>query len=90
MSSIDVVNKGSNYTTAVVSISGTGTGASARAVLTGETGILRTFYVQSTTGEKIIINPDAGSINYKTGKVRLISFKPISIDTNPYYAPDLS
>lgn len=89
VSSIDVVNKGSNYTTAVVSISGTGTGASARAVLTGETGILRTFYVQSTTGEKIIINPDAGSINYKTGKVRLISFKPISIDTNPYYASDI-
>lgn len=89
VSSIDIVNKGSNYTTAVVSISGTGTGASARAVLTGETGILRTFYVQNTTGEKIIINPDAGSINYKTGKVRLISFKPISIDTNPYYASDI-
>ena len=86
VSSIEIVNKGSNYTTAIVSISGTGTGATARATLSGETGTIRSFYIQSSTGEKIIINPNVGTINYKTGKIRLNNFKPITVDSNPNYA----
>lgn len=86
VSSIEIVNKGSNYTTAIVSISGTGTGATARATLSGETGTIRSFYIQSSTGEKIIVNPNAGTINYKTGKIRLNNFKPITVDSNPNYA----
>ena len=85
VSSIEIVNKGSNYTTAIVSISGTGTGATARATLSGETGTIRSFYIQSSTGEKIIVNPNAGTINYKTGKIRLNNFKPITVDSNPAY-----
>lgn len=86
VSSIEIVSKGSNYTTAIVSISGTGTGATARATLSGETGTIRSFYVQNSTGEKIIINPNVGTINYKTGKIRLNNFKPITVDSNPNYA----
>jgi hypothetical protein len=86
VSSIEIVNKGSNYTSAIVSIIGNGTGATGRAILTGETGIIRSFYIQNSTGEKIIINANAGTINYKTGKIRLNNFKPITVDSNPTYA----
>jgi hypothetical protein len=85
--SIQVLNTGSDYTAAVVSISdSTGTGATASAVLSGQVGTLRTYYVQTTTGEKIIINSDAGRINYSTGRINLYNFKPLSISSNPNYA----
>lgn len=85
--SIEVVNTGSDYTAAVISISdSTGSGATALAVLSGQVGTLRIYYVQTTTGEKIIINSDAGSINYLTGRINLYNFKPLSISSNPNYA----
>ena len=85
--SIEVVNTGSDYTAAVVSISdSTGSGATASAVLSGQVGTLRIYYVQTTTGEKIIINSNAGRINYSTGRINLYNFKPLSVSSNPNYA----
>jgi hypothetical protein len=84
--SISVVNKGTNYTAAFVSITGDGYGATARATLSGQIGTLRTYYIQEGTGEKIFINNEAGEINYSTGKIKLIGFKPIHVNENPNYA----
>lgn len=85
VSKIIVTTSGSNYTSAVVTITGDGTGATAEAILSTQNGTLRTYYVQETTGEKIFINENAGTINYATGTVRLINFNPISIIQNPFY-----
>ena len=85
--SINVINAGSDYTAAVVSITdSTGSGAIASAVLSGQIGTLRTYYVQTNTGEKVVINSNAGRINYSTGRINLYNFKPLSISPNPNYA----
>jgi len=85
--SIEVDVTGSNYTAAVVSISDTtGVGATATAILSGQIGTLRSYYVQVATGEKIIINENIGQIVYTTGRINLYNFKPISITTNANYA----
>lgn len=85
--SIEVDVTGSNYTAAVVSISDTtGVGATATAILSGQIGTLRSYYVQVATGEKIIINENIGQIDYTTGRINLYNFKPISITTNANYA----
>ena len=83
--SIEVVNRGSNYTRALVSITGGGgLSATAVAVLEAKTGTLRTFYYKST-GEKVILNADAGSINYDTGEVIIKNFLPITVAKNNNY-----
>lgn len=85
--SINVVNSGSDYTAAIVSITdSTGSGATASAVLSGQVGTLRIYHVLTTTGEKVIINSNAGRINYSTGRINLYNFKPLSISSNPNYA----
>jgi hypothetical protein len=85
--SIEVNVTGSNYTAAVISISDTtGVGATATAILSGQIGTLRSYYVQVATGEKIIINENIGQIDYTTGRINLYNFKPISITTNANYA----
>ena len=84
--SIEILATGSNYTAAVVTITdSTGTGATATAILSGQIGILRSYYVQTSTGEKIIINENIGRIDYTTGKINLYNFKPISVTSNPNY-----
>ena len=67
----------------------TGSGATATAKLSTEEGVLRTYYIQSSTGEKIIINSNAGTINYKTGRINLYNFNPISISENENYASNV-
>lgn len=85
VATITVTDRGSNYTTAIVTISGgNGFGATAKAILDLNVGNLRTFYVK-TNGEKVVINSNAGEINYLTGKITLSSFKPTAIASNPYY-----
>lgn len=89
VTSITVTNRGSNYTTAAITISGgDGFGASARAVLEFKTGTLRTFYTK-TTGEKIVLNDNVGSIDYATGLVKLNNFKPKALAENSFYNPDV-
>jgi len=85
--SINIVNKGSNYTAAVVSITDdTGSGATAVSILSASVGVLRSYYILGTTGEKVTLNENFGTINYDTGQININNFKPTSITSNPNYA----
>jgi hypothetical protein len=82
---IVVTNKGSNYTRATVSISGGG-GSQATAVARLETkfGTLRTFYYKAN-GEKVIVNANAGVVNYETGEITLTSLATSGTVDNNFY-----
>lgn len=86
--SIEVTNKGTGYSRAVVNIVGNGTEAQAAARLEAKTGVLRTFYYD-TVGNKIIVNPNAGQVNYDIGRVELFSVKPLSLVSNNFYDSDI-
>lgn len=81
---ITVTNKGSNYTRATISISGVGSEASAIAKLESKFGKLRSFYLK-TNGEKVIVNNDAGTINYETGLIDLTALFTLGTVTNDFY-----
>lgn len=86
ISKINVLTSGNNYTSAVVTITPdtndtTGTGAVAVANLKGNIGKLRTYYYNSNN-YKIILNPNAGTIDYSKGIISLIDFNPVEIN-NP-------
>ena len=88
VSSIEVTNRGTNYTRAIISIEGGGgTEATAAAILEARTGTLRTFYYKPN-GEKVILNANAGTIDYSTGEIFLENFTPISLSPNDYYPED--
>ena len=68
---ITVTNRGYNYSRAVVEISGGGgSDAVAAAVITARTGTIRTIYYDADA-QKQIVNENAGTINYDTGKITL-------------------
>lgn len=82
---ITVTNKGSNYTRATVSIrGGGGSEASAVAILQANNGEVRSYYFQPN-GEKIVVNNQAGTINYLDGVITLSSLLPISVILNDFY-----
>lgn len=88
LSSITITNRGSNYTRATVSIlGGEGSGATAIAILQNRIGDLRTYYYQSN-GEKVIVNDQAGTIDYEEGIVYITNFTPLSITENENYPND--
>jgi hypothetical protein len=81
--SLVVTNPGFNYTQAIVQIkpaAGDTSGALgyADAVLEGSIGTLRTYYYFNNT--KTILNSNAGTIDYTTGKVTLVDFSPLNIN----------
>jgi hypothetical protein len=85
VNSIVVTNPGFNYTEAFVTITpqdGDNSGALAfvSPVLEGSEGILRTFFYLNNV--KTILNPDAGTINYLTGKVTLTDFSPLQVNND--------
>ena len=85
VNSIVVTNPGYNYTEAYVTITpqdGDTSGALAYAapVLQGSEGIIRSYYYLNNI--KTILNADAGTINYLTGKVTLTDFAPLEVN-NP-------
>jgi hypothetical protein len=86
--SIVVTNSGINYTRATVSISGIGSEASATARLQSKLGKLRTFYLKSN-GEKVIVNPEAGTVNYETGLIELNPLLTLGTVTNDFYGPNI-
>jgi hypothetical protein len=89
VASITVNNRGSEYTVATVSfVSDSGRRASAKVNLEARNGILRTFYYK-TNGEKIIVNINAGSINYVTGEVNLLNLRPTEVSVNDRYPVDV-
>ena len=89
ISTIEITNKGTNYNRAIISIEGGGgTEASATAVLEAKTGTLRTFYYRPN-GEKVILNANAGTIDYSIGEIFLENFNPVSLTANDYYPDDV-
>jgi hypothetical protein len=86
---IDMTNKGINYSRALVSIEGPGgVEATAKAVLQARNGTLRTYYYDDL-GNKIIVNSDAGTIDYDSGEIVLNSIKPSAVLANDYYDQDI-
>ena len=83
--SIVITNPGYNYTQAVVNITpaeGDTTGALgyADAVLEGSVGTLRTYYYANNT--KTILNSNAGTVDYLTGRITLVDFSPLEINNS--------
>lgn len=86
LKSVEVTSMGTNYTTAiltVVSATGdtSGSGATAKAVIQGRTGIIRSYYFDGT-GAKKILNPNAGVIDYVSGTITLTNFAPTGVADN--------
>lgn len=82
---ITVTSKGSNYTRATVSITGGGgSEASAAARLEAKFGNLRTYFFKNN-GEKVIVNSNAGIIDYDAGVITLNSLTPTAVLTNSFY-----
>lgn len=89
LESVEVIDKGSIYTRAIVTITGGGgSSAVAQAVLGANLGTLRTYYFKDT-GEKIIVNANFGSVNYDTGEVKLNSVLPITVVQNTNYESEV-
>lgn len=83
VNSIVITNPGYNYTQAIVTIEPadgdtSGSLAYGVAVLEGSIGTLRTYYYQNNS--KVILDSEAGTIDYINGKITLTDFAPISID----------
>jgi hypothetical protein len=79
-----VTNPGANYTQALVTITPAagdtlGGFATAYAQLEGRLGTLRTYYY-STSNLKVILNSNAGTVDYDRGLVTLTNFAPIDVN----------
>jgi hypothetical protein len=82
---IVVTNKGSNYSRATVSITGGGgSQATSIARLEAKFGTLRSYYYK-TNGEKVIVNSNAGTINYESGAIELASAITTGTVPNSFY-----
>ncbi len=80
--SIELTNRGINYTKAIITISGGGgSGAYATAILDASFGTLRTVYF-NTNAERQVINNNAGTIDYNSGKLIITDFRIKSVNTN--------
>ena len=85
VSSIVVTNRGTDYTIATATITGgNGLGATLKVNLEARNGILRTFYYK-TNGEKVVVNPKIGTIDYTTGFVSIILLDSDSLVSNDRY-----
>ena len=85
ISSIILTNRGINYSRATISITGGGgSEASAIARLESKFGRLRTFYIR-VNGEKVIVNENAGTVNYETGLIELTSLRSTGTVLNDFY-----
>lgn len=81
---ITLTNPGYNYTRATVAITGDGVGASAYALVQANFGSLRTYYYKSN-GEKVIINDNAGTVDYVNGKITLDLLFTTAVVPNDFY-----
>ena len=88
VNSIQVTERGSDYTVASISISdSSGTGATAKVNLLGRFGSIRTYYLQDN-GQKVIVDESAGTIDYESGEVVLTSLTAYEVATTPYFGLD--
>lgn len=76
-----IVDKpGANYTTATVTaVGGAGTGAILQPSLIAKNGVLRSYYFD-TNHNKIVLNPNAGTIDYIDGIITLNGFTPTAVN----------
>lgn len=75
-----VDEEGANYTTATVAASGgSGSGATFIASLIAQYGTLRTYYFD-TNQNKIVMNANAGTIDYIDGIITLDNFSPTGVN----------
>ena len=80
--SINITNRGTDYTRATISITGgNGFGAEAVVVIDGKTGTLRTVYFDSLA-QRQIINSNAGTINYDTGEIVINDIRFLSVNSD--------
>ena len=80
--SINITNRGTDYTRATISITGgNGFGAEAVVVIDGKVGTLRTVYFDSLA-QRQIINSNAGTINYDTGEIIINDIRFLSVDSD--------
>jgi hypothetical protein len=86
---IKITNAGINYSRAFVTINDTvGTGAVLNVKLKATRGTLRSFYYKSN-GEKVVVNSNAGTIDYTTGRITIDSLTPVSVVPNDFYDQDI-
>ena len=79
---ITMLTRGTGYSRAIVTITGgDGYGAKGTAIVAARFGTLRTFYYNELA-EKIIINAEAGTINYADGLIVLNNFKIEALDSD--------
>ena len=89
VNNINVTNRGSDYTTANITITGGGgTGAIAQIIIQTRIGTLRSFYY-GVNGEKIILNPSIGTIDYINGTVTLTPITVSDVPANDRYSTDV-
>jgi hypothetical protein len=80
--SINIINRGIDYTRATISITGGNVyGAEAVVVIDGKSGTLRTIYFDSLA-QRQVINSNAGKINYETGEITINNIRFITVDSN--------
>jgi hypothetical protein len=80
--SIIVTNRGTDYTRALVTITGgSGYGASATAVIDGRIGTLRTIYFDSSA-QRQVINNSAGVIDYDNGIITINDINILSVNSD--------
>jgi hypothetical protein len=85
ITNINMTNRGSNYTRAeVLILSADGREASAVPRLESRFGVLRSFYFK-TNGERVVLNENAGTIDYETGLVSINSFFTAGTPVNQFY-----
>jgi hypothetical protein len=85
INSIEITNKGFDYTKAEVTISGGGgVGARATAQLESNFGTVRSFYY-TPTGEKVVVNATIGRINYSKGTVVITPLRANGTIENDFY-----
>jgi hypothetical protein len=86
---IDIDTPGSNYTRATVSITGGGgSEGTAVAKLENNEGTLRSYYFK-TNGEKVIVNNNAGTIDYSAGKITIRELYALDVIENDFYDDDV-
>ena len=69
--SIEMINRGIDYTRAIVTITGGGgSGATASAVIDGRVGTIRTVYFDALS-QRQVVNDNAGEIDYDAGTVKI-------------------
>jgi hypothetical protein len=69
--SIEVINRGIDYTRAIVTITGGGgSGATASTVIDGRIGTIRTVYYDSFS-QRQVVDENAGEIDYDAGVIKI-------------------